>query len=137
MPIDSRDFYAEYHGHTVEHLREVHEVLRVTESGGRDRRPLIWLAGDSSLDNKYWIPRPTTVALALCASASGGEGLKPLHLPPPARLPACTLDVQNATGGYEKVLDPPMSRQDVYGLAPLFSLPARACKCEHLYAFFC
>ncbi|CAB9504757.1 expressed unknown protein [Seminavis robusta] len=46
--IDSGDFYYEYHGHKVRHLETLLPVLR--ESSDR----LIWLAGDSSLDNKYW-----------------------------------------------------------------------------------
>jgi hypothetical protein len=46
--IDTGDFYAEYHGHKVSHLTKLLPALR--ESSDR----LIWLAGDSSLDNKYW-----------------------------------------------------------------------------------
>ena len=46
--IDATDFYGEYHGHKVSHLKKLLPVLR--ESSDR----LIWLAGDSSLDNKYW-----------------------------------------------------------------------------------
>jgi len=40
--------YAEYHGHRVEYLRKLLPALREQT----DR--LIWTAGDSSLDNKYW-----------------------------------------------------------------------------------
>jgi hypothetical protein len=60
--VPSRAYYNEYHGHKVEHLREVHGELRKGPdsvdpvSGGGGRRPLVWLAGDSSLDNKFWIP---------------------------------------------------------------------------------
>lgn len=44
--ISSRDFYGEYHGHLVQHLRRVHRVL-----GTRAR---VFLAGDSSLDSKFY-----------------------------------------------------------------------------------
>jgi hypothetical protein len=46
--IRASDFYSEYHGHRVRHLRTLLPKLR--ESSDR----LIWTAGDSSLDNKYW-----------------------------------------------------------------------------------
>lgn len=40
-------FYGEYHGHTTQDLEVAHAALRP--------RDLIWLLGDSSLDNKYWL----------------------------------------------------------------------------------
>lgn len=46
--VDQRRFYAEYHGHPPEQLETVVRSLR--DQG----KQLIWLAGDSSLDNKYW-----------------------------------------------------------------------------------
>jgi hypothetical protein len=46
--ISSREYYAEYSGHKVHHLQIVHDALRAST----DR--IIWTAGDSSLDNKYW-----------------------------------------------------------------------------------
>jgi hypothetical protein len=46
--VSSREYYAEYSGHKVRHLRLVHDALRAST----DR--LLWTAGDSSLDNKYW-----------------------------------------------------------------------------------
>ncbi len=46
--ISSVEFYSEYHGHKVEHLQKLLPHLR------RSTGPLIWTAGDSSLDNKYW-----------------------------------------------------------------------------------
>lgn len=49
VPIPAGPFYAEFHGHRVEHLRLILSVLR------RGRRAAIFLAGDSSLDNKYWL----------------------------------------------------------------------------------
>jgi len=55
--ISSRAFYATYHGHAVDHLSRLHAEAR---DGARpsDGRPhcdaIVWLAGDSSLDNKFW-----------------------------------------------------------------------------------
>ena len=46
--ISSSEFYAEYFGHAPRHLEVAHEELR------RGNRRAIFLAGDSSLDNKYW-----------------------------------------------------------------------------------
>eukprot|EP00940_MAST-03C_sp_MAST-3C-sp2_P000397 g397.t1 len=48
--VERREYYQEYHGHRVQDLERVHKALR-----GRDSAPLIFLAGDSSLDNKFWI----------------------------------------------------------------------------------
>lgn len=48
--ISSRSFYNEYHGHKLSHLQTLYPLLR--SSSNHDA--LIWTAGDSSLDNKYW-----------------------------------------------------------------------------------
>ena len=50
MPIPAGPFYGEYHGHTQAHLERLHSALR-----GQDSRPVLWLCGDSTLDNKYWL----------------------------------------------------------------------------------
>lgn len=47
--VSSRAFYEEYHGHKVEDLEVVLKELKTTSDS------LIWTAGDSSLDNKYWV----------------------------------------------------------------------------------
>ena len=47
--INSSRFYGEYHGHRVEDLDTLYRVLR-----REPQSSLIWTAGDSSLDNKYW-----------------------------------------------------------------------------------
>lgn len=49
MNVLSYEFYNEYHGHKISHLTELYTLLRATHSG-----PMIYLAGDSSLDNKFW-----------------------------------------------------------------------------------
>ena len=46
--VDASRFYSEYHGHLVAHLKVLLPALRETSDS------LIWTAGDSSLDNKYW-----------------------------------------------------------------------------------
>lgn len=48
--ISSHRFYNEYHGHLFSDLDTAHRLLR--KQGNRDG--LIFLAGDSSLDNKFW-----------------------------------------------------------------------------------
>jgi len=47
--IISSEFYNEYHGHNIPHLTTLHSHLRTNHN-----IPLIFLAGDSSLDNKHW-----------------------------------------------------------------------------------
>ena len=46
--INTKEFYNEYHGHKVKHLNFLYPIMRRTS----DR--IIWTAGDSSLDNKFW-----------------------------------------------------------------------------------
>jgi hypothetical protein len=46
--VNSKKFYAEYFGHKVKHLEILYPALRDASDS------LIWTAGDSSLDNKYW-----------------------------------------------------------------------------------
>jgi len=46
--IDKVQFYGEYHGHIIPHLKLLYPRLRSSSDS------LIWTAGDSSLDNKYW-----------------------------------------------------------------------------------
>lgn len=70
--IPSREFYSEYHGHPVRYLERALPALRASS----DR--IIWTAGDSSLDNKYWFP-----------------------------------DTAPAVGAYERLLNPPLMKQDV------------------------
>mmetsp|Transcript_26123 Transcript_26123/g.39139 ORF Transcript_26123/g.39139 Transcript_26123/m.39139 type:complete len:115 (-) Transcript_26123:1039-1383(-) len=57
--IRAAEFYSEYHGHKVEHLQKLLPHLRQSTSTSPSTSPsaprnLIWTAGDSSLDNKYW-----------------------------------------------------------------------------------
>jgi hypothetical protein len=50
VPVPVVDFYEEYHGHQPCHLSRVYNLLK-TKAGSRR---FIFLAGDSSLDNKHW-----------------------------------------------------------------------------------
>lgn len=57
--VSSSAYYREYHGHLVEHLESVHAALSGVPASSDPaatcvRTPLVFLAGDSSLDNKYW-----------------------------------------------------------------------------------
>jgi hypothetical protein len=47
--VSSKEFYREYHGHLVRYLEVILPALR----NSSDR--MIWTAGDSSLDNKYYV----------------------------------------------------------------------------------
>ncbi len=73
-PIDSRAFYGEYHGHRIADLERVCDELPEQPDGGR--RACLYLVGDSTLDNKYWIPERV-------ASANGLERL----VRPPTSVP--------------------------------------------------
>jgi len=53
MPkINTSRFYSEWKGHPIHDL----ETLRSTVLSLRQENPAVYLAGDSSLDNKYWVP---------------------------------------------------------------------------------
>mmetsp|Transcript_57614 Transcript_57614/g.160517 ORF Transcript_57614/g.160517 Transcript_57614/m.160517 type:complete len:351 (-) Transcript_57614:89-1141(-) len=51
MSIDAHAFYKTYHGHDVGLLQVAHDQLREIHGS------VIFLAGDSSLDNKFWFSR--------------------------------------------------------------------------------
>jgi len=70
--VSKSSFYNEYFGHKVSDLTTIHRHLR------QNHRQMIYLAGDSSMDNKYWFTE---------------EG--------------------RAVNGYETVLEPPISKQDI------------------------
>ncbi|KAF2807010.1 uncharacterized protein BDZ99DRAFT_89905 [Mytilinidion resinicola] len=59
-------FYGEWKGHTIPHLTTYHSIA----SSLRPGKPVIYLAGDSSLDNKFWVP----------GSGPGGDPL-PVEVP--------------------------------------------------------
>ncbi|KAL7568757.1 hypothetical protein ACA910_021749 [Epithemia clementina (nom. ined.)] len=49
--VNANSFYSEFRGHKVKHLRKILPNLRASTNR------IIWTAGDSSLDNKYWFGR--------------------------------------------------------------------------------
>ena len=52
--VDARSFYSEYHGHKTKHLAPVLQSLRQRANLSSPSPSVIFTAGDSSLDNKYW-----------------------------------------------------------------------------------
>lgn len=86
--IDAGIFYEEYHGHRTSHLQIV-----INRFGAMEERPrLIYLAGDSSLDNKHWF-------------FSG--------FPPKNQQMFSSTFTEGAVNGYESILNPPRMVMDV------------------------
>lgn len=59
--INTSRFYHEWKGHTISDI----SAFRSTTLSLRPSKPIVYLAGDSSFDNKYWVP----------SSGPGGESL--------------------------------------------------------------
>ena len=62
--INSKDFYNEWSGHKITDLNNIIDSLRSYNKQNKNRS-VIFLAGDSSLDNKYWPLNDSTEKL-LC-----------------------------------------------------------------------
>jgi hypothetical protein len=77
--ISSVNYYAEYHGHRVTDLERIEDGLRHMMSDTASAAPMIFLAGDSSLDNKYWFHN----------SSEARNGMERLLTPPVAREDVC------------------------------------------------
>ena len=90
--ISSRSFYEEYHGHKVRHLKELLPRLREASD------LLIWTAGDSSLDNKYWYVSSLN---SFCLVG---------HL---SNVSFRFNDQRPSIGAYRDILEPPISKCDV------------------------
>jgi len=88
MPVSAGDFYETYHGHTVEHLETVHRELR-----GSGTSQFVFLAGDSTLDNKHWF----------------FEGFSTKK----EQMTKSSTFVADALNGHERVLSPPLMVKDV------------------------
>ncbi|KAI9708216.1 MAG: hypothetical protein M1820_004170 [Bogoriella megaspora] len=52
--IPTSNFFQEWKGHPIAQVSIFNSITRAT----RPNKPIIYLAGDSSLDNKAWIPSP-------------------------------------------------------------------------------
>ncbi|KAF9694631.1 hypothetical protein EKO04_007606 [Ascochyta lentis] len=50
--INRSRFYFEWKGHQIQDIGTFHAIT----TGRRLNKPIVYLAGDSSLDNKYWVP---------------------------------------------------------------------------------
>lgn len=81
--INSSRFYYEYKGHKLRDIGTFHSTTRSL----RPNKPIVYFAGDSSLDNKYWVPS---------SSGPGGEAL-------PVDVPEI----------YQATLEPPHPKPDV------------------------
>lgn len=88
MSLPAGEFYETYHGHTVGHLEHLHRALR-----GAGASRFVFLAGDSSLDNKHWFFSQHTSKRA--------------QVRPGAEF------VGDAVNGYEQVLTPRVMVKDV------------------------
>jgi hypothetical protein len=88
--LDLPSYYAEYHGHQPKHLARVHTLLRKASCGS-----FIFLAGDSSLDNKHWF---------FVGWKSKEEQLSD---------PENNSFIGDAVNGYENVLNPSKMVKDV------------------------
>jgi hypothetical protein len=64
--INTSRFYYEWKGHTIPDVSTFRSIIHSL----RPSKPIIYLAGDSSFDNKYWVP----------SSGPGGEAL-PVDVP--------------------------------------------------------
>lgn len=73
--VASSHFYGQFHGHPVEHLEVLHDAL--TRQGVQRR---VWLAGDSSLDNKAWVRADRVPAV---------HGYERVLVPPTSRPDVC------------------------------------------------
>jgi hypothetical protein len=55
MSVNASTFYKEYHGHTVKDLTALYNGLVRVNGPPSPTHHYVFLCGDSSLDNKYWI----------------------------------------------------------------------------------
>ena len=83
-------FYEQYHGHPIRLLREARDGLRKIH--GEEESCCIYLAGDSTVDNKYWL---------------GPQHARSIERDSGGRYTA------EAANGYEKILTPPRMVKDV------------------------
>jgi len=72
--IEFKDFYHNYYGHTSQHLEYVINHFK------KNNKKFIYLAGDSSLDNKHWI---------LDKKSYAANGYNQLINPPKAVMDVC------------------------------------------------
>ena len=54
MSLSHTDFYDPFHGHSTDDLQVLYENFVQSVGPNKTHRGFVYLAGDSSLDNKYW-----------------------------------------------------------------------------------
>ncbi len=62
--INTNRYYSTYHGHLPGYLKKIRDHMIETNSNEK----IVYLAGDSSLDNKYWISETHTNAIGKYAN---------------------------------------------------------------------
>jgi hypothetical protein len=97
--IDAQAYYQVWSGHKVAHLEAVHSEL---VAQGKTR--FVWLAGDSSMDNKRWLFRPQGW---IDARTDEHTRVVPRGYKIPARA------MVPAVNGMEHILEPAKSVEDV------------------------
>mmetsp|Transcript_150399 Transcript_150399/g.481353 ORF Transcript_150399/g.481353 Transcript_150399/m.481353 type:complete len:320 (-) Transcript_150399:120-1079(-) len=85
--VSSSEYYWNYHGQRIDHLNAVHASLRESCC-----KSFVWLAGDSSLDNKHWL---------FNGEKSNPSVMRREEIAAPA------------VNGYEHILSPPRMARDV------------------------
>lgn len=90
--VSTKDYYSEYHGHQTRHLEQIHATLRNAGCSN-----FVYLAGDSSLDNKHWFFDDDTPKERQLTEKAMGK---------------CDF-IGDAVNGYESVLNPPKMVKDV------------------------
>ena len=48
------NYYDSYYGHSIDDLQTIVEYFRTSKNDGNKSSSLVFLAGDSSMDNKHW-----------------------------------------------------------------------------------
>ncbi|KAF2750131.1 hypothetical protein M011DRAFT_456074 [Sporormia fimetaria CBS 119925] len=77
--VDTSAFYREWKGHPIENLANVRDIIHAI----RPKTPIVYLAGDSSLDNKAWVtpsdppPVPVPEIYQQLLQSTRGEKMKP------------------------------------------------------------
>ena len=67
--LSSSEFYGNYYGHRLRDLGSaVVPMARRSPDGSSARRPIMWLVGDSSVDNKHWL-LPSGETMPACNGA--------------------------------------------------------------------
>mmetsp|Transcript_150401 Transcript_150401/g.481362 ORF Transcript_150401/g.481362 Transcript_150401/m.481362 type:complete len:137 (-) Transcript_150401:145-555(-) len=103
--VSSSEYYWNYHGQRIDHLNAVHASLRESCC-----KSFVWLAGDSSLDNKHWL---------FNGEKSNPSVMRREEIAAPA------------VNGYEHILSPPRMARDVcYWLNVGLHTARQARKCD-------